>query len=93
MNLTAHTRPLGRDRPPIPLVTDPLEAPALSMREGEVLRLVAKGFSTHEIARLLAISSHTVTTHVRHLYRKLEVHSRGAAVYEAVQLGLIRLDE
>jgi DNA-binding CsgD family transcriptional regulator len=53
---------------------------------------VAKGFSFPETARLLGISSHTVTTHVRHIYEKLEVGSRASAVYEAVQLGLIRLD-
>jgi ATP/maltotriose-dependent transcriptional regulator MalT len=89
---TAHSRADDREQPTLHLPSAPL-APALSAREGEVLSLVAKGFSTHEIAGLLAISSHTVTTHVRHLYRKLEVHSRGAAVYEAVQLGLITLAE
>jgi DNA-binding NarL/FixJ family response regulator len=67
--------------------------PELSTREKEVLRLVAKGFSYAEIADLLAISAHTVTSHVRSVYRKLEVGSRGAAVYEAVQLGLIKLSE
>src|SRR5258708_5595115 len=46
-----------------------------------------------EIARLLGISLHTVTTHVRHIYVKLEVSSRGEAVFEAVQRGLIRLGE
>ena len=35
----------------------------------------------------------TVTTHVRHIYEKLEVSSRGEAVFEAVQQGLIRLRE
>ena len=58
-----------------------------------MLALVAKGFSFPEIARLLAISPHTVTTHVRHIYEKLEVGSRGEAVFEAVQQGLIRLRE
>jgi len=66
---------------------------ALSQREREVLNLVAKGFSFPEIARLLAVSPHTVTTHVRHIYAKLEVGSRGEAVFEAVQQGLIRLRE
>jgi DNA-binding NarL/FixJ family response regulator len=67
-------------------------APRLTEREHEVLSLIAKGFSFPEIAALLAISAHTVTTHVRHIYEKLEVSSRASAVYEAVQLGLIRLD-
>ncbi|MEW6270574.1 MAG: response regulator transcription factor [Thermodesulfobacteriota bacterium] len=67
--------------------------PLLSEREHEVLNLVAKGFSFPEIARLLGVSPHTVTTHVRHIYEKLEVRSRGEAVFEAVQQGLIRLTE
>jgi DNA-binding NarL/FixJ family response regulator len=69
------------------------DAPRLTGREHEILTLLAKGFSFPEIARLLAISAHTVTTHVRHIYEKLEVSSRGSAVYEAVQLGLIRMEE
>ncbi len=63
----------------------------LTQRELEVLQFIAKGFSFAEIAGLLAISAHTVTTHVRNIYRKLEVGSRGAAVYEAVQMGLLKL--
>jgi len=68
------------------------EAPTLTAREHEVLTLIAKGFSFPEIAELLKISAHTVTTHVRHIYEKLEVNSRGSAVYEAVNLGLIQMD-
>lgn len=64
-------------------------APALTEREHEILRLVAKGFKFNEIAELLGISSHTVKTHVRHIYDKLEVDSRGTAVYEAMSLGLV----
>jgi DNA-binding NarL/FixJ family response regulator len=66
-------------------------APPLSGREAEVLQLVAKGFQFSEIAELLGISSHTVTTHIRHIYRKLDVHSRGAAVHEAMSRGIIDL--
>ncbi len=69
------------------------EQPSLSDREAEVLRLIAKGFSYPEIAELLGISSHTVTTYVRRIYEKLEVNSRGSAVYEAVSLGLISMDD
>jgi DNA-binding NarL/FixJ family response regulator len=68
------------------------DAPTLTAREHEVLTLIAKGFSFPEIAELLEISAHTVTTHVRHTYEKLEVNSRGSAVYEAVNLGLIQMD-
>ena len=67
--------------------------PRLSEREREVLTLIVKGFSYAESARLTGVSPHTVTAHVRNIYRKLEVHSRGEAVYEALQLGLVKLDE
>jgi DNA-binding NarL/FixJ family response regulator len=69
------------------------DAPALTARELEVLNLVAKGFKFPEIARTLSVSAHTVTTHVRHIYEKLEVGSRGEAVFEAVQHGLIKLQD
>ena len=62
----------------------------LSGRETEILSLIAKGFSFPEIAKLLAISPHTVTTYVKKIYQKLAVHSRGEAVYEASKMGLIR---
>lgn len=80
---------------PVP-APDPVpdaDAPSLSPRETEVLQLIAKGFSFPEIAGLLGISAHTVTTHVRRIYEKLEVGNRGSAVYEAVSLGLIRMDD
>ena len=67
--------------------------PHLSGREREVLGFVVKGFTYPEIADLLGVSRHTVTTHVRGIYRKLSVNSRGEAVYEALQLGLVTLDE
>jgi len=67
--------------------------PHLSAREHEVLTLVAKGFRFPEIAELFGVSAHTVRTHVRRIYRKLEVGSKGEAVYEAVQLGILRLDD
>jgi DNA-binding NarL/FixJ family response regulator len=67
------------------------EAPsaALSGRESEILALIAKGFSFAEIGKLLSVSTHTVTTHVKNIYKKLAVHSRGEAVYEATRMGLL----
>ena len=61
----------------------------LSERETEILRLIAKGFSFETVAEVLAISPHTVVAHVKKVYRKLAVHSRGEAVYEANQMGLL----
>ena len=72
----------------------PLRAPPsnLTRREQQVLEYLAKGFTFGEISRILGLSSHTVASHVKHIYQKLEVRSRAEAVYEAVQLGLIDLD-
>ena len=52
---------------------------------------IAKGFSYAEIAGHLGMSRQTVPGHIKSIYRKLEVHTRGEAVFEAVQQGLIRL--
>ncbi len=65
------------------------ELPSLTEREREVLALLVKGFTFQEIGDLLGISAHTVTTHVKHIYRKLAVRSRGEAVYEALQLKIV----
>jgi DNA-binding NarL/FixJ family response regulator len=65
------------------------DATPLSERETEILRLVAKGLSFDTVGEVLSISPHTVVTHVKKIYRKLAVHSRGEAVYEAGQLGLL----
>lgn len=62
---------------------------ALSPREREVLQLCAKGYSYEEIAPMLAVSRHTVTTFVKRIYRKLQVHSRTEAVYEARKRGWV----
>ena len=62
----------------------------LSARETEILQLLAKGMSFIEIGEILGISPHTVTAHIKKIYRKLAVHSRGEAVYEATQMGLLR---
>lgn len=61
----------------------------LSEREREVLQLVSKGFRAPEIAELLNISHHTVASHIKKIYSKLAVTSRGEAVYEASRLHLI----
>ena len=70
-----------------------MRAPAdesLSAREIEVLGLVARGASNKEIARSLHISEATVKSHLVHIFAKLDVDSRTAAVATAVRRGLIR---
>ncbi len=62
---------------------------ALTARETDILRLVAKGLSFGDVGGALDISPHTVVTHVKRIYRKLAVHSRGEAVFEARLLGLL----
>jgi DNA-binding CsgD family transcriptional regulator len=58
----------------------------LTGREAEVLRLIARGCTYVQVAAALGISAHTVCTHVKNAYRKLEVHSAAAAVMRAVEL-------
>jgi DNA-binding NarL/FixJ family response regulator len=63
------------------------EPSPLTSREHDILSLIAKGLSFNEVAEQLDISVFTVVTHVKKIYRKLQVHSRGEAVFEARQSG------
>lgn len=65
---------------------------ALSPREIEVLAAVARGMSNNEIARELRVSEATVKSHLLHVFAKLGVGDRTAAVTLALQRGIIRLD-
>jgi DNA-binding NarL/FixJ family response regulator len=69
----------------------PLNTTKLTPREIDILWGIAKGFSYAEIASHLGMSRQTVPGHIKSIYRKLEVHTRGEAVFEAVQQGLIKL--
>ena len=64
--------------------TSPLER--LSPREREVLRLLAEGKGNKEIASLLWISAGTAKTHVRHIFKKLNVSDRTGAVLAALDI-------
>jgi DNA-binding NarL/FixJ family response regulator len=64
---------------------------ALSSREIEVLALVAKGANNREVAGQLFISEATVKTHLLHIYSKLGVADRTAAVTTALERGILRL--
>jgi ATP/maltotriose-dependent transcriptional regulator MalT len=61
----------------------------LSEREREVLQLVAAGLSNQEIARRLVITPGTVKKHLEHIYTKLDVHRRTAALARARLLNLL----
>ena len=63
--------------------------PRLSDREHEVLRLIAQGLSAPEIGERIHLSTATVKTHLQHLYEKLGVSERAAAVAEGMRRGLV----
>ncbi|NRQ31015.1 response regulator transcription factor [Nonomuraea sp. NN258] len=60
-----------------------------SPRELEVLRLIARGAANKEVARALLISETTVKTHLKHVFAKLGVDNRAAAVVAALERGLL----
>ena len=68
-----------------------LNTAKLTPREIDILWGIAKGFSYADIADHLGLSRQTVPGHIKSIYRKLEVNTRGEAVFEALQQGLIRL--
>jgi DNA-binding NarL/FixJ family response regulator len=90
-------RILQRFRVQKPAAPEPDPAPAaatgdaLTEREIGILRALSKGLSYKEIGGEHTISAHTVAQHVKNIYRKLMVHSRGEAVYEATKRGLLKL--
>ncbi|MFC4056722.1 response regulator [Planomonospora corallina] len=77
------TRLLGQVRTP---------AAPLSARELEILVLIAEGATNREVAARLFISEATVKSHVLHIYTKLGVNDRAAAVAAAFRRGLLTLD-
>jgi DNA-binding NarL/FixJ family response regulator len=78
---TVATRLLGQVRKPAPAL--------LSRRELEVLELIAQGSTNREAAKRLYISETTVKTHLLHVYAKLGVNDRAAAVATAFSLGYL----
>lgn len=76
----------GRREHPKPSVSDP----PLSPREIELLQLLARGYSNRQAAAALSISPHTIGDHVKSIYRKLSVSSRGEAMVRAFRNGLLR---
>ena len=68
------------------------QLPGLSEREHDVLVLLSEGLVKKEIAERLEISSHTVATHVRHIYEKLGVINAPAAISVAYRKGLLHVN-
>ena len=66
---------------------------ALTAREIDVLQLAAQGLSNSEIAKELFVSATTVKAHLAHIYRKLGVSDRTAAVTTALERQIIRFDD
>jgi len=69
--------------------TGPRPPDPLTAREREVLALVAQGATNREAAQRLRISAKTVNAHLEHIFAKLGVTTRGAAAYQAMELGLL----
>jgi DNA-binding CsgD family transcriptional regulator len=61
----------------------------LTLREADVVRLLADGCSYVQIGQRLGISAHTVASHIKNAYRKLDVHCAAAAVMRAIELNAL----
>ncbi|TDD18376.1 response regulator [Nonomuraea diastatica] len=75
------------------VLTQKIRAPqqqVLSRRELEVLSLISRGATNRDVARKLFITEATVKTHLLHIFAKLEVNDRAAAVAVAYETGLLR---
>lgn len=83
-------RRLLRSFQPVAAPNDSVEeAIDLTPREVEVLRLIAKGLSVLDVARLLELSRHTVAGYLKDIYRKLAVNTRAEATLVAIRHGLV----
>jgi PAS domain S-box-containing protein len=63
--------------------------PRLTPRQREILKLIAVGLSTAEVARELTLSTETVRNHLRNVFRELNAHNRVEAIATARRLGLL----
>lgn len=78
---------LGTRKPPSAGKSDDLAA--LTPRETEILNAISRGFTYAETAQLMGISTATVHTHLKRVYRKLAVSSKTEAIFEANRMGLL----
>jgi len=65
----------------------------LTPKEKLVLQYISRGYSNKEIAASLEISPHTVASHIKHIYQKLQVNSRNEAVFEGWRMGELSMHE
>ena len=81
---------ISAGQPAIPTTKSSLRYPAgLTVREVEVLRLVAQGLTDSQVAAQLIISPHTVNSHLKSIYGKIHVSSRGVATRYAIEHQLL----
>lgn len=80
---------LGKTPVKLSVSGDPLQDDQLSMRECEILKMIACGYTSPEVASFLEISTLTVNTHIKNIYRKLQTHTRAQAVRAASLRGWI----
>lgn len=88
LDLLRRLGPPGAPAPPVESDDAP-EAFTLTDREQDVLRCLVAGMGYKRVATHLGISIHTVRTHVRHIYRKLQVHNIAQAITRALREGLV----
>ena len=62
----------------------------LTGRELEILQLIVRGLTNAEVGELAGISAHTVSTHIRNIYGKLDTTNRAETIYEARNLGILK---
>jgi DNA-binding NarL/FixJ family response regulator len=80
---------LSRFAEPTPTVAPVAHQVKLTAQERSVLGYAARGYSYDEVAQLMGITRHTVMSYVKRSYRKLHVHSKTEAIYEARRMGLV----
>lgn len=71
-------------------IEDDEENARLSKRETEILTLVAQGLNRTEISELLHLSVHTVSSHIKSIYRKLDISTKPEATMKAIRMGLVK---
>jgi len=69
------------------------ESAGLTNKEAHILEVLSRGYTYRETAELVGISPHTMTSHIKNIYRKLQVHSGQQAVMEGLRRGIIEIPQ